>query len=80
MHRKVDKVIKEIEQGDHVVTDMDEVNVDTGTHALKVFHMSIAGALSQSRTEHGHRKITTNLDTDIAFAHVGSSHEHRGIE
>ena len=52
MHRKVNKVIEDVEhvklmkkwdddlqqrQLDHVVADMDDVNVDTGAHALKVF-------------------------------------------
>ena len=85
MHRKVDKVIEEIEylkimkkrndgfqqkQLDHVVTDMKGVNVDTGIHTMKVLHLLIADALSQLRTEHRHRKIVVILDVAVTFFHA----------
>ena len=62
------------EKGDRVcwmkVNQHERHEVDAGTNVLKRLQLSIAGAASQRRTEHGHRKITTILDTAIAFAHT----------
>ena len=61
------------------VNQHERYDVFAGTHALKVFRMSIASAASERHTEHGHRQITASLDAGVACFHTdmdGLIHAH----